>query len=166
MSDPAAALRSTIQHAAPLLQQITDEAASRPQAPGKWCPKEVIGHLLDSANNNLGRFIRLQATEDLIFEPYAQEEWVRAQAYDETDWMELLELWARYNLHVARVMDRVPVDARFRPRTTHRPLGSTYAQLQPDGIPTLDWLMRDFVEHVKHHLRQIDHVGLPLDGPV
>jgi hypothetical protein len=156
MTDPAAALRSTIQHAAPLLQQITDEAASRPQAPGKWCPKEVIGHLLDSANNNLGRFIRLQATEDLIFEPYAQEEWVRAQGYAEADWMELLELWARYNLHVARVMDRVPVDARFRPRTTHRPLGSTYTELPADGIPTLDWLMRDYVEHVKHHLRQID----------
>lgn len=145
-----------IQHARPLLELTSDELASAAPAPGKWCPKEIIGHLLDSANNNLGRFIRLQSTEDMFFEPYAQEEWVRAQAHSDGDWSELVELWARYNKHIARVMDLAPDDARFRPRTEHRSLGSTYAPLPADGVPTLDWLMRDYVEHLKHHLRQID----------
>lgn len=140
----------------PFLQSIADEVASAAPAPGKWCPKEIIGHLLDSANNNLGRFVRLQATDHLFFEPYAQEEWVRAQAYAGADWSDLVELWARYNLHIARVMDLVPGDARFRPRKEHGPLGPTYAPLPADEIPTLDWLMHDYVEHLKHHLRQID----------
>ncbi len=156
MSTPGDALRMAIAHAPPLLEWITNETASLPPAPGKWCSKEIIGHLLDSANNNLARFIRLQSTDHLLFEAYAQEEWVRAQAYAEAEWSELVELWARYNQHIARVMDLVSEDDRSRPRREHRPLGSTYAPLPADGVPTLDWLMRDYVEHVKHHLRQID----------
>lgn len=149
-------MRSTIAHAAPLLHSITDERASVHPAPGKWCPKEIIGHLLDSANNNLARFVRLQSADHMRFEPYAQEEWVRANGYVDADWSELVELWARYNLHIARVMDRVPEAIAMKPRTDHAPLGSTYAALPPDGVPTLDWLMRDYVAHLKHHLRQID----------
>lgn len=155
MDTPGNTLRAAIAHAQPLLQRLTDAEASQPLAPGKWCPKEIIGHLLDSANNNLARFVRLQATDNLLFEPYAQEQWVQAQAYATADWAELVELWARYNRHLARVMDLVPDGARYRPRAVHRPLGSTYAPLPADGLPTLDWLMRDYVEHLKHHLRQI-----------
>lgn len=156
MEGPGIALRSAIAHAEPLLRAITAERASGRAAPGIWCPKEVIGHLLDSANNNLGRFIRLQSTEDMFFEPYAQEEWVRAQGYAAADWRDLVELWALYNRHIARVMDLAPDDVRYRSRKEHRPLGTIYARLPAEGIPTLDWLMRDYVEHMKHHLRQID----------
>lgn len=155
MISPAEALRAAIESARPHLLRISVERASARATPDEWCAKEIIGHLLDSANNNLARFIRLQSSDDLLFEPYAQEEWVHAQAYAEADWAELVELWARYNLHIARVMDRVPNDARFRPRKVHRPLGSTYAPLPTDGIPTLDWFMHDYVGHMEHHLRQL-----------
>lgn len=156
---PAGSLRRAIAQALPGLRALSDENASQAPAPGKWCAKEILGHLLDSANNNLGRFVRLQSVDHLRFEPYAQEEWVRANGYVEADWKELVELWARYNLHIARVMDRVPEAVSMKPRTDHAPLGSTYAPLPADGVPTLDWLMRDYVAHIKHHLRQID-VGL------
>jgi len=155
MVRPGDQLRNTIETALPLLLRVSNEAASHPPAPGKWCPKEVIGHLLDSANNNLARFVRLRHTDHLLFEGYAQEEWVQAQGYADADWKELVELWARYNRHIARVMDRVPHDAAHRPRKEHKHLGSTYAPLPADGVPTLDWLMRDYVEHIKHHLLQI-----------
>ena len=156
MEGPGTDLRSAIGHAVPLLRNISDERASQAPAPGKWCPKEIIGHLLDSANNNLARFVRLQSVDHMRFEPYAQEEWVRANGYAETDWNELVELWSRYNLHIARVMDRMPVAVAMKPRTDQAPLGTTYATLPANGVPTLDWLMRDYVEHLKHHLRQID----------
>ena len=155
MNQPGDQLRAAIDQALPRLLAISDAQASQVPAPGKWCAKEVIGHLLDSANNNLARFVRLQYTDHLHFEGYEQEEWVQAQGYADTDWHELLELWARCNRHIARVMDRVPNDAAHRQRREHKPLGSTYAPLPADGIPTLDWLMRDYVEHIKHHLRQI-----------
>lgn len=153
---PGESLRHAIAHALPGLRALSNERASRLPAPSKWCPKEIIGHLLDSANNNLARFVRLQAVDHLRFEPYAQEEWVRASGYAEADWQELVELWARYNGHIARVMDRVPEVIAMKPRTDHAPMGSTCAALPTDGVPTLDWLMRDYVAHIKHHLRQID----------
>lgn len=149
-------LRHTIDWTMPLLRGLSNERATHATAPGKWCLKEIIGHLLDSANNNLARFVRLQAVDHLRFEPYAQEEWVRVSGYTEADWHELVELWSRYNLQIARVMDRVPEAIAMKPRMDHSPLGSTYAALPPDGVPTLDWLMRDYVAHIKHHLRQID----------
>lgn len=155
MATPGEDLRATIVEVTPRLIAMSDEAASRVPAPGKWCAKEVIGHLLDSANNNLARFVRLQTTDDLFFEPYEQDHWVRVQGYTDSRWTELVELWSRYNLHIAQVMDRVSADVRHRPRTRHRPLGSTYAELPAGGIPTLEWLMRDYVEHLKHHLRQV-----------
>lgn len=155
MYQPGDQLRAAIEQALPRLLAISDAQAGQPSAPGKWCPKEVIGHLLDSANNNLARFVRLQTTDHLHFEGYEQEAWVQAQGYATAEWAELVELWARYNRHIARVMDRMPNDAAHRPRREHKPLGSTYAPLPADGIPNLDWLMRDYVEHIKHHLRQI-----------
>lgn len=156
MSLPGNTLLDLIKHAEPFLLSITEERASAPLAPGKWCPKEVLGHLLDSANNNLARFIRLRSVDHLFFDGYAQEEWVRAQDHARANWSELVQLWASYNRHIARVMDLVPPAVALKPRSEHRPLGSTYAPLPADGIPTLDWLMRDYVEHMRHHLRQVD----------
>ena len=43
--------------AARLLALTPDQAAARP-GPDKWSPKEIIGHLIDSASNNHGRFVR------------------------------------------------------------------------------------------------------------
>lgn len=165
METPGHTLRSSILRAQPMLHTISDERASLAPAPGKWCVKEIIGHLLDSANNNLARFVRLQAVEHLRFEAYAQEEWVRANGYAEADWTDLVELWARYNLHIARVMERVPEDVAMKPRTDHAPLGSTYAALPANGVPTLNWLMCDYVEHIKHHLRQIGPESETQDSP-
>src|SRR3954451_3183283 len=39
-----------------LLTMSNEQAAARPAA-GKWSPKEIIGHLVDSASNNHGRFV-------------------------------------------------------------------------------------------------------------
>ena len=62
---------------------ISDEAAATPPAPGKWSPKEVIGHLIDSAINNQGRFVRAQLDRNLNFPGYEQEGWVRLQRYND-----------------------------------------------------------------------------------
>lgn len=148
-------LRTTIDEALPRLMAMSDAQAGIEPAPGKWCPKEVIGHLLDSANNNLARFVRLQHTDDLLFEGYEQETWVKAQGYATAGWAELVELWARYNRHIARVMELVPHTTALAPRRVHRALVSTYAPLPADGVPTLHWLMCDYVGHLQHHVQQI-----------
>jgi hypothetical protein len=52
MSGYVLELRNAIKKATPLLRNIGDEASRLPRRPGKWAPREVIGHLIDSGSNN------------------------------------------------------------------------------------------------------------------
>src|SRR5437868_14269940 len=94
------------------------ESQRRPK-PGKWCPREIIGHLIDSASNNHQRFVRAQFKDDLVFPGYAQNAWVSAQRYQDAPWRDLVTLWAAFNEHLARVVDAIPQDVLSRPRHPH-----------------------------------------------
>lgn len=49
--------------------------------PSTWSVKEIVGHLIDSASNNLQRFVRLQVSDSLVFPDYSQDNdaWVSIQ---------------------------------------------------------------------------------------
>lgn len=117
-----------------------DELSYRP-APGKWSKKEILGHLVDSALNNLNRFVRAQY-EDSPYIVYAQDEWVRLQHYQEKDSKEILILWESLNDQIAHVLKHMPAenyDRLCRSEDTH----------------TLLWLAEDYVRHMEHHMRQL-----------
>jgi hypothetical protein len=92
--------RQTIGTASEQLLQISAAQSAVPRAEGKWSPREIIGHLIDSASNNHQRFVRAQFTDDLVFAGYEQEGWVRVQNYQGEDWTELVQLWRLYNQHI------------------------------------------------------------------
>jgi hypothetical protein len=142
-----------VAEAAEKLLAIGDDAAGRRPAPGKWSPKEIVGHLIDSAVNNQARFVRAQLQDDLVFPGYDQDAWVRAQRYNDRAWRPLVETWRAYNGHVAAVMRATPESEAARPRARHN-LGEIAFQAPP-AVATLDFLMRDYVAHLQHHLRQI-----------
>jgi hypothetical protein len=137
------------------LTALSDAEASRPPAPGKWSPKEVIGHLIDSAANNHARFVRAQSTDDLLFEGYDQEAWVRVQRYNERRWSDLIQFWHAYNHHLADVMERADPGALNMPRARHSLERIAFQALDPATPATLGNVMRDYVAHLKHHLKQI-----------
>jgi len=141
----AAQLRRTIDAALPALQALSDADAARPRAPGKWSPKQVIGHLIDSASNNHQRFVRAQQGSELVSPTYAQDHWVDCQGYAARPWSEITALWHAYNLHLAHVIERIPAD-RARVRCT---VGAN----QP---VTLAFLAEDYVAHMHHHLAQVN----------
>lgn len=148
-------LRDTVARAIPALACVGDDASAKRPAPGKWSPREIIGHLIDSASNNHRRFVLANWQDDLIFQGYAQDDWVAAQCYQDAGWEELIMLWASFNLHLARVMAAVPEAVRTRVHHRHN-LDQIAFQPVPAGNPaTLDYFMRDYVAHLKHHLRQI-----------
>jgi hypothetical protein len=141
-----------------VLRDMPDNVASARPSPDAWSIKEIIGHLIDSAANNHQRFIRGRSQGNLVFNGYAQEEWVTAQEYNTAPWPELLDFWKLYNLHLARVMKLTPESIRFAPHTEHN-LGNVLLNPPADGQPaTLDHLMADYVVHLKHHLKQIDDI--------
>jgi hypothetical protein len=114
-----------------------DQTARRP-APGKWCAREILGHLIDSATNNHRRFVLAQIGTHAV-EPYAQDEWVERQHYHDAEWHDLVTLWRAYNLHLAHVIEAMPEDALSTPVPPH----------------TLGFIAEDYVRHLRHHLQQI-----------
>ncbi|HYE95810.1 MAG TPA: DinB family protein [Rubricoccaceae bacterium] len=153
-------LRRTVAHAAEAMLLLSDEQAARRPAPGKWSPKEIVGHLIDSASNNHARFVRAQGQDDLVFPGYDQEAWVRVQRYQEVPWPLLVALWRDFNLLLAHVIEATPEDERLQPRHPHSLHRVAWVPVPEDAPATLDYLMRDYVGHLRHHLRQILSIAL------
>ncbi|HEV2859391.1 MAG TPA: DinB family protein [Pyrinomonadaceae bacterium] len=155
MEDFVEDLRRTVAESAPRLLGITEAEAARPLSEGRWSAKEVVGHLIDSAANNHQRFVRGQFRDDLVFDGYEQDEWVRAQAYNAESWPLLVRLWESYNLHLAHVMESAPESVRRERRARHNFKQIGFAPVSEHEPQTLEHLMRDYVGHLKSHLRQI-----------
>ena len=153
--DCARKLLAVVDAARPWLLTLSAERTMERPAPGKWSPREILGHLIDSASNNHQRFVRARWQDHLLFAGYDQDAWVEAQAYQETPWPELVELWGSYNRHLARVMANVPAAVRQTPRVRHNFNRIAYGPVPADQPSTLEYFMNDYVLHLEHHLRQI-----------
>ena len=147
--------RDTIESSSTRLLALSEEDSARPRAADKWSPKQIIGHLIDSAANNHQRFVRAQFSDDLVFPGYAQEDWIRAQHYHEEAWRDLVQLWKLYNQHIAHLMSFVGDEARSKLRHKHNLNEIASENIRVDEPVTLDWFMRDYVDHMKKHLSQI-----------
>ena len=132
---------AVLRDAMPWLVTISEAEASVPEREGKWSAKEVIGHLIDSAVNNLGRIVRLQIEAGQNLPGYEQMAWVKLQHYAEREWAQVLALWFALNEHVAWTIAHVE-QARLANRgvVAGEPL-------------TLGLLIEDYVSHMEHHLR-------------
>lgn len=53
-------LRLVVERSTPALLALSEANTARHPAPGKGSPREVLGHLIDSASNNHQRFVRAQ----------------------------------------------------------------------------------------------------------
>lgn len=144
----------TLQAFEEFLMADDKDAAVKP-APNKWSAKEILGHLIDSASNNHGRFVRAQFSDDLVVTPYAQNGWVEVQDYQNMDWQDILITWRQMNLLISNLMYNTSPDIRDKQRQEHN-LHKTAMKPIPDGEPTtLDYFMEDYVFHLKHHLGQV-----------
>ena len=150
-----AAVAKAVEAAVPNLRALSESRAEQPRAPGKWSPKQVIGHLIDSAANNHQRFVRANSQDDLVFPGYAQDDWVRLQGYTTAPWAEIVTLWQAYNRHLVRVMDAVPANVRYRKHTRHNMDQLGWQLYAADEPAALNDLMRDYVAHLEHHLSQV-----------
>ena len=144
--------RDTITSGTTRLREITpaDKSSSN-----NWTQKEILGHLIDSAANNHQRFVRAQFTDDLIFAGYEQEQWVSAQKYQDESWPDLIQLWGSYNLHLLHVASAIPELVRTKPRETHNLDQIAFQQVDKNEATTLEYFIRDYVDHLRHHLNQI-----------
>lgn len=158
MEDFLEDFRQTIDDSAARLLALSSSESQTPPAAGKWSPREVIGHLIDSASNNHQRFVRAQFTDDLEFNGYEQAEWVSVQGYREESWEQLVQLWKLYNLHLLHLVSRIPDELLTKQRRRHNLHQLAWQSVPVEQPATLEYFIRDYVGHLKHHLRQISGI--------
>lgn len=137
----SAQLEGVVTAAMVWLRALSDAQASVPERAGKWSAKQVIGHLTDSAVNNLGRIVRMQIAPGLKLQGYEQEEWVALQHYAEREWGKVLEVWTVLSGQVAWAVAHVD----------KAKLGDK-AEVEGSEL-TLGFLIEDYIAHMEHHLR-------------
>jgi hypothetical protein len=111
--------------------------------------KQIVGHLIDSASNNLHRIVHLHYNEiPLVFPNYAtngnNDRWIAIQNYQEEDWYILIQLWKYSNLHIIHVMEQVDVDK----------INNKWIASQGKEVSLKDMIL-DYPRHLKLHIREI-----------
>ena len=147
--------KQTIDSTAPRLLQLNEAQSEQPRAEDHWSAKQIIGHLIDSAANNHARFVLGQLKDDLVFPGYDQDVWVETNHYQDAPWPQLVELWRTYNLHLHHVMAHADKSKLGAPRTLHTLQEIAFKTVPKSEPATLEYLMKDYVDHLKHHLAQI-----------
>jgi len=135
-------LREVVLEHLPGLQTLSEAQGGRKPAPEVWSAKEILGHLIDSGVNNHARFVRAGAEDGLSLPGYDQNVWVRAGAYQDCSWAEVLVLWQAYQLHLAQVIG-------------HLNPAQLAHTLSIGGEPiTLAFVAQDYVRHQLAQLRE------------
>lgn len=131
--------------------EYSDIELSFKPSESKWSKKEILGHLCDSAINNLSRFTRSQF-EDEPFKviTYAQDNWVRVNHYNEMKINVIIDYFSGVNKQIVHIISNIPEeklgivcdlgDAAFRDIVVEK---------------TLLWLIEDYLVHMEYHLRQV-----------
>ncbi|MEZ4771909.1 MAG: DinB family protein [Bacteroidia bacterium] len=157
MANYIAEYDALIETAGEMMGFIPDSISAKKPAPGKWSPREIVGHLIDSATHNHHRIIIVLCGNGQLCElsGYNQDEWVRVNAYQNTQWRALIQFWKSYNQHLCRLIKSLPEETRQKQNIRLLyPLMDSQT-LPEGGLISLDCLMEDYVIHLKHHLRQI-----------
>ena len=137
-------LAQTIERELPNLRTLTEERASIARGPGKWSPKEELGHLIDSATNNHIRFVRAVIEAEFRGPGYSQDDWVRLHGYSSMQWDTILSVWFQYNLLLAALVNNISEDRLETP-----------CFIGENPPLTLRFVIEDYILHMQHHIDQL-----------
>lgn len=129
-----------------IINGIEDDNFFNKASSNKWSKQEILGHLCDSAVNNHARFIKISLTEEPIhIEGYLQNDWVRIHDYQHSySKSDLLALWIQLNKQILNLIKGSELDFNKQ------------CILSDKTVVTLSWLVDDYIEHMLHHIKQIE----------
>ena len=123
---------------------LTEEQRLRKPAPNKWSPQEIMGHLIDSALNNLRRFTEIQfLPQPFTVIGYQQDHLVAINHYQQLPPAHILGLWQQLNRQIIYVISEIS-DEKL-----------AIEIIAAGETKTLEWLIIDYIDHIEHHLKQI-----------
>ncbi|MCT3801363.1 DinB family protein [Elizabethkingia anophelis] len=126
-------------------ETISEDEWAYKNSPEKWSRKEILGHLCDSAFTNIRRFVVTQykENENIV---YDQDEWVKAQNYQNIPTAEVINLWKSLNYQIVHIVENMPDEVLQRTCDT--------SKTTPE-ILTLEVLIKGYIDHLHHHLKTI-----------
>jgi hypothetical protein len=145
MKSTAAELQNILELHLTALKSIPEEVYVDKPSPGKWSKKEILGHLIDSAQSNIRRFVVAQYEENPSIK-YQQDKWVAINHYQQWDTADIIDLWYSLNKQVCYILRHTPENMYQRTCLT-------------EELHSIEWLADDYVKHLLHHL----HVVLDLE---
>jgi hypothetical protein len=123
------------------LQAIPETEMGFKPSPVKWSKKEIMGHMIDSAQNNIRRFIVAQYEEAPKI-VYNQDKWVEIAGYQHRDTGSLINLWYLLNKQICEILKNTATEMYQR-------------QCQTEELHSIEWLARDYNKHLLHHLHAV-----------
>lgn len=114
--------------------------------------KEIVGHMIDSASNNIHRIVHMQYQESpLKFPNYAingnNDRWIAIQNYQDEDWNDLINIWKYSNIHIVHVINNVDSSK----------LDNQWHYSKEKLISLKDGII-DYLRHLKLHLNEIEEL--------
>src|SRR5690606_21194861 len=106
----------------------------------------IVGHLIDSAQNNLRRFIVGQYEDSPPHIVYDQDFWVKVNNYQNMTSMDVIVSWMLINYRISEVLENMPTENYSKKCNTGK---------NDEQLYTLEWLAQDYLKHMKHHINQI-----------
>lgn len=145
--DPLGVLRATPGELRRRVAGAPLEELGRPESPGKWSVRHVLGHLADSELIYGWRVRMILAHDRPVITGYDQDLWAERLGYEQTDPAQALQTFTVLRESNLRLLERAtPVDLQRVGVHSER------------GEETLAHLVRLYAGHDLLHLRQIDRI--------
>ena len=141
MQSIAFELETIIDRHLPGLEALPENDMAHKPSPAKWSRKEIIGHLIDSAQSNIRRFVVAQY-EDNPTIVYNQDKWVSIAGYQHREAKQLIDLWYLLNKQIVEILKNTSSETGQRKCMT-------------EELHTIEWLALDYLKHLQHHLHQV-----------
>jgi hypothetical protein len=145
MKETASKLEQLLFDGLEYIAQVPESELSHKISPEKWSKKEILGHLIDSGVNNLQRFTEIQFTnKPYSIRKYKQNELVKVNNYQNSETTEIAEFWKAINIRIIFLIKN----------QTEKTLNYK-VKLEKNTTTGLRFLIKDYVDHLEHHLKQI-----------
>jgi hypothetical protein len=141
MQTIAAELDNIIHKYIESIRIVPETEMSYKPSPAKWSKREILGHLIDSAQSNIRRFVVGQY-EDAPHITYNQDEWVKITNYQQYPLQDIIELWFLLNKHIVFILKNTSAEKAQR-------------KVQTESLNTIAWIAKDYNKHLLHHLHQV-----------
>ena len=136
----------------PRLNHLSEDVISNRTNSQNRSIRQILGHLVDSASNNIHRIVHLQYRESpMSFPNYAthgnNDRWIAIQQYQQEDWQNLVQMWKYMNLHLVHIIRHVNPEK----------LGNQW-QSDVNELISLQENIEDYLPHFNLHLNEIQEL--------